>query len=65
MIDLNPQTLDGLARLVHTMRLAQRAYFHRRQSADLDAARVLEAQVDQACLQIIDRQRRLFDEDAP
>ncbi len=54
------ETLTRFVDLVRRMRSAQRAYFARRNNADLEKARALERQVDETIKSMRDRQRRMF-----
>lgn len=56
------EELEQLRELVQRMRTAQREYFRTRSINALDAARVVEKQVDELLGRLAEGQRRLFDE---
>ncbi len=66
---IKPMSFSEFAKLVQTMRSAQKAYFaarhHGEAAADeLEAAKVLERKVDKACDELVAGQPTLFDWDS-
>lgn len=53
-------TLTELAELVANMRHAQKEYFRTRSDSALEESKRLEKRVDDACREILDGQRKLF-----